>query len=66
MFAIKCPNCGTNTYMSLDEPIYDGPFKCWKCKGTFTLKIEGEETIYCQPISEEEFQQYLDGEFMSE
>jgi hypothetical protein len=56
VFAIVCPNCGVDTYLSLDNVVYEGPFRCWKCRGTFVVKIEDEELKYCKPISEEAFE----------
>lgn len=56
MFIIKCPKCSTNTGFSLRELTYKGPFRCWKCRGTFIVTIENQELKSCKPISEEEFE----------
>ena len=60
MFTIKCASCGAETSMSLDEPIYNGPFRCWKCKAAFEIKIENEELKSCKAISEQEFEKYIE------
>jgi hypothetical protein len=59
MVVIQCPKCDTKTNFSFKEPTYEGPFRCWKCRGTFIVAIEGEEPKFCKPISEEEFEKIL-------
>lgn len=56
MFTIKCPSCGTETAISLAESVYEGPYRCWKCRGLFRVRIEDEELRTCEPLSEEEFE----------
>lgn len=56
MFTIECPKCGTKSDFSFILPIYEGPFRCWKCRGTFIITIENEKLKSCKPISEEEFE----------
>ena len=58
MIVIECPACGEKTYLSLDQPAYHGPFRCWKCRGTFMVQIENEEMKSIEPISEDEFESY--------
>ena len=41
---------------SLVQRIYEGPYRCWKCRELFSIKIEGNEVKYLDPLSEEEFQ----------
>jgi len=60
MFVIKCPKCGTNTGFSLSEPTYEGPFRCWKCRGTFMLTVENGKINSCKNISEEGFEKYIE------
>ena len=60
MFAMQCPNCGASTSLSLTESIYVGPFRCWKCKRAFIVRIENEELNSCRPISEEEMEEYIE------
>jgi uncharacterized Zn finger protein (UPF0148 family) len=54
MITIKCPSCGTDGSQSLVEPNYDGPYRCWKCRELFTIKIEGNELKSWEPLTEEE------------
>ena len=51
---IKCTKCGVEGSMSLADPIYEGPYLCWKCRAAFTIKIENSELKSCEPLSQEE------------
>jgi hypothetical protein len=53
---IKCPGCNTEASISLVQPVYEGPYRCWKCRGLFRIRIEDEELRLCEPMSEEEFE----------
>ncbi len=55
MVKIKCLKCDTEGSFSLADPSYEGPYKCWKCRQYFTIKIEDNELKSCEPITEEEF-----------
>ncbi len=55
MVKIKCLKCDTEGSFSLADPGYEGPYKCWKCREYFTIKIEDNELKSCEPITEEEF-----------
>jgi len=55
MVKITCPKCGTDGSFSLADPAYEGPYKCWKCKELFIIKIEDNELKSCKPITKEEF-----------
>jgi transposase-like protein len=57
MIKIKCPKCGTESSMSLSQPTYEGPYRCWKCKENFLIKIVGNNLESCEPLSQEEFEQ---------
>ena len=52
---IKCPECGTEGSLSLTESSYEGPYRCWKCRGLFTIKMENNELKSCEPLSQDEF-----------
>lgn len=52
---IKCPKCDTDGVFSLAEPSYQGPYRCWKCRALFTIKLENDELKSCEPLSQEEF-----------
>ena len=56
MFTIKCPDCGTEATISLAESVYEGPYRCWKCRRLFTVRIEDEELQAYEPLSEEKFE----------
>ncbi len=57
MFSMKCPACGAETKFSFVDDSYEGPRRCWKCRGIFKLKILNNVLIYCDPITEEELKQ---------
>lgn len=42
--------------MSLADVRYVGPYKCWKCKDLFTIEIQDDQLISCEPLSQEEFE----------
>ena len=56
MVKIKCPKCETEGSLSLVEADYQGPYRCWKCRELFTIKLENNELKSCEPLSEEEFE----------
>jgi len=53
MITIKCPSCGTEGSQSLLEPNYEGPYRCWKCRELFSIRIENNEVTSWEPITEE-------------
>lgn len=55
MVKIKCSKCGTEGSLSLAETSYQGPYRCWKCRELFTIKIENNEVKSCEPLSQGEF-----------
>ena len=55
MIKIKCPKCDTEGSISMLESSYQGPYKCWKCRELFHIKLENNELKSCEPLSEEEF-----------
>jgi len=52
---IKCPECATEGTISLVESIYNGPYRCWKCRQLFAIKLENNKLQSCEPMSQEEF-----------
>lgn len=52
---IKCHNCETESSLSLIEPNYRGPFRCWKCRSVFMIEMANSEVISWERMSEEEF-----------
>ncbi|MDD4860225.1 MAG: hypothetical protein PHR56_08530 [Dehalococcoidales bacterium] len=55
LFKINCPSCGTETSFSFRELDYKGPFRCWKCRGTFTIRIENRKLTSWEPLSADDF-----------
>ncbi len=55
MVIMKCPACGAESKLTFVEDSYEGPRRCWKCRGLFTIKIEANEMKSCEPLSEEDF-----------
>ena len=53
---IKCPDCSIEGTISLVEPNYHGPYRCWKCRKLFALRLEKNELRSCEPMSQEEFE----------
>jgi len=53
---IKCAKCGTEGSLSLSESSYQGPYRCWKCRELFTIKMENNKLKSCEPLSQEEFE----------
>ena len=52
---IQCPECGTEGSFSVVESSYQGPYRCWKCRALFTIRLENKELKSCEPLSQEEF-----------
>jgi uncharacterized Zn finger protein len=53
MITIKCPSCGTEGSQSLLKPDYRGPYRCWKCRQLFLIRIEDNQVTSWEPITEE-------------
>ena len=56
MIKIACPECGTEGSFSLADPSYEGPYKCWKCRALFSIRIADNKLESCEPLSQEEFE----------
>ena len=56
LIKIKCPKCNIEGNLSLVESSYLGPYRCWKCRELFTLKLENNEVKSCEPLSQKEFE----------
>jgi len=55
---IKCPKCNVEGTMSLIDPLYDGPYKCWKCRELFRIRMENGILKEIEPLSAEELQKF--------
>jgi transposase-like protein len=60
MFEIACPQCGASTSLSFVEPVYEGPFRCWKCKRAFLVAIENGVLKSSSPITAEQLGKYME------
>jgi hypothetical protein len=56
MIVMKCPRCEAESKLSFVGDSYEGPRRCWKCRELFTIKIEDNRMVSCEPLSEEEFE----------
>jgi len=57
---IRCPQCDTDGTFSLADLVYEGPYRCWKCRGLFSIRIENNELKSCEAITEEEFNRLME------
>jgi hypothetical protein len=55
MVVMKCPKCAAESKLSFVGDSYEGPRRCWKCRELFTIKIEDNKMVSCEPLSEEDF-----------
>ena len=55
-FEIECPSCGKAGKFSLADTTYDGPYRCWKCRSLFSVKIEDNQLVSCEPLDEAAFE----------
>ena len=51
---IKCPKCNTEGKFSLSDAVYDGPYRCWKCKELFRIRMENHVLVSCEPLDPNE------------
>jgi hypothetical protein len=60
MFPIQCPECNAETNLSLDDAVYEGPYRCWKCRGLFRVKIADQKLKFHKPVTESELEEETD------
>jgi hypothetical protein len=58
MLVIECPKCHRSNGFLLEQSAYEGPFRCWKCRGAFMVTIKNDKLKSCKPISDKEFEKY--------
>ncbi len=58
LISIVCPRCDTEGKFSIVQSVYQGPFKCWKCREMYTIRLENDKLIYCQPLNPEEYAKF--------
>jgi transposase-like protein len=52
---VKCPACNSESSFFVAKPVFQGPFRCWKCKALFTLKAKNSEIQLLEPLTQENF-----------
>ena len=57
---IKCPKCETDGSFSLADPVYEGPYRCWKCRELFVIKMKNNKLLSIDAITEEEFDRQME------
>ena len=57
---IKCPECETDGSFSLADPVYEGPYRCWKCRALFSIKMKNNKLESMVSITEEEFNRQME------
>ena len=56
MIEIQCPECESIGKMSLAQTLYEGPYRCWKCRSTFLIVLANDKLQSIKPLSEEELE----------
>jgi len=51
---IKCPKCNTEGTFSISDPVYDGPYRCWKCRELLKIRMEHGSLISVQQMDPQE------------
>ncbi len=54
MVKIACIKCGVEGSMSLADPAYKGPYRCWKCRELFAIEIADNELKSSRPLDQAE------------
>lgn len=58
LISIICPGCGTEGKFSIIQSVYQGPYKCWKCREIYAIRLENNKLVYCQPLSPEDYAKF--------
>ena len=53
---IKCQSCNSDSAFFIAKDVFQGPFRCWKCKSLFTIKVRNGEVDSCEPLAAEVFE----------
>ena len=53
---IKCPSCTSDSSFFIAKNVFQGPFRCWKCKALYSIKVRDSELEKCEPLSNEDFE----------
>ncbi len=57
---IKCPKCETDGSFSLADLVYEGPYRCWKCRELFIIKMKNNKLLSIEAITQEEFDRQME------
>lgn len=58
LMKITCPECHTEGSFSLADSVYEGPYRCWKCRALFTVSIANDKLLSCEPLSEADLEEW--------
>ena len=53
---ITCPECNVIGNITLVDTSYEGPYKCWKCRQLFAVKLKNGAVLSCEVLSQEDFE----------
>ncbi|MFC1865253.1 hypothetical protein ACFLYB_00880 [Chloroflexota bacterium] len=53
---ITCPECNVDGNITLVDTSYEGPYKCWKCRQLFAVKLKNGAVLSCEVLSQEDFE----------
>ena len=56
MIEIECPGCQSIGKMSLAQTLYEGPYRCWKCRSLYKIVLANDRLQSIDPITEEELE----------
>jgi hypothetical protein len=65
MIEIACPDCKSVGKMSLAQTLYEGPYRCWKCRSLFKIVLANGKLQSIEPLSEAEFEAWQELKKMS-
>lgn len=66
MIEIKCPQCESIGKMSLAQTLYEGPYRCWKCRSSYLIVLANDKLQSIKPLSEEELEAWQELNKMSQ
>jgi len=56
LIEIECPDCESIGKMSLAQTLYEGPYRCWKCRSLYKIILANDKLQSIEPITEEELE----------
>lgn len=56
---ITCKACNAEGSMSLSDASYNGPYRCWKCRSLYMIKLEDDKLVSIEPLSEQELERIV-------